>query len=174
MKIFTYFLPISLLLFSACSHDVERYTLSATQERAATSYLSGQIKKDDKIELTFNAIYLNDVYPEYQHEVAQFLVALYSKEPIHLTITGSNQKASKNSYTIRLRKKSALWYKRLEKDDLLIDLMPINSGWLDYYIITFPLDKEKKRAPELELMGDGHKLKLKFKKPYVTKMFSEM
>ena len=141
-----YSLLLSIIIFSACSTHDSRYIPDGAKERASSSYQMAQIRKEGKVELMISAIYLNDVYPEYSFESAQFLVAFYTKEPSDLINHG---------YTLTLKDTPALDTKRLDADDLMIELMPMSSSWVQYYFMSYPLCKE---SPKLILKEKGHSL----------------
>ncbi len=152
---------VSFALLSGCSSQFERYTLDDTKERAASSYEVGQIVRNGKIKIMMSAIYLNEVYPEYDHKNAHFLVGIYSKKPIKIYIGEQRPPEEKDSYNLKLRQILALSYSKLDADDPLIELLPVNTSWAEYYFVTFPFPK--KGRPVLKLKGTLGKIKLKFK-----------
>ena len=152
---------VSLALLSGCSSQFERYTLDDTKERAASSYEVGQIVRNEKIKIMMSAIYLNEVYPEYDHDSAHFVVGIYSKKPITLYIGEKRPEDTDDGYTVTLRQILADSYSKLDADDQLIELLPVNTSWAEYYFVTFPFPE--KGRPVLKLKGKLGKIKLKFK-----------
>lgn len=174
MKLFLLSSLTSLLLLSGCSSQFERYTPSDTKELAATSYKNGSIVKNGKTKVMMSAIYLNQVYPKYDHETVQFIVGIYShtRVPISLYFDTPSPKNVPQAYSVTLDRKHALSSKKLEEDDPLIDLMPIASKWVTYYFVTFKKPKNPKHAV-LKLKGKRGKIKLIFNdnQPVIKKNF---
>ena len=175
MKLFLISSLTSLLLLSGCSSQFERYTPSDTKELAATSYKNGSIvNKQGKTKVMMSAIYLNHVYPKYDHETAQFLVGIYSrtKPPVSLYFYCSAPKDVPHAYSLTLGREHAILSKKLEADDPLIDLMPIASKWVSYYFVSFKKPKNSKKSV-LKLKGKRGKIKLIFKdnQPVIKKNF---
>ena len=152
---------VSLALLSGCSSQFERYTLDDTKERAASSYEIGQILRNEKIKIMMSAIYLNEVYPEYDHDSARFVVGIYSKKPITLYIGEKRAEDGDDGYTLTLKEVLADSYSKLDVDDQLLDLLPVNTRWAEYYFVTFPFPE--KGRPVLKLTGKLGKITLEFK-----------
>ncbi len=130
---------IAVVIFAGCSKSPEPYKLDATQESAGSSFRSGTIVEDGVMKTVFSAIYLNDIYPQYPHKQAQFLIAIYSKSPSKVYFYTRPPKSEKNSYYLSSKNSFALSSKKLDEDDLLIELMPIHYKWATYYYVTYPL-----------------------------------
>ena len=152
---------VSLALLSGCSSKFERYTLDDTKERAASSYDIGQIVHNEKIKIMMSAVYLNEVYPEYDNDSAHFVVGIYSKKPITLYIGEKRAEDGDDGYTLTLGEVLADSYSKLDEDDQLIDLLPVNTSWAEYYFVTFAFPE--KGRPVLKLKGKEGKIKLKFR-----------
>ncbi len=152
MKQFIILLAISLTIFSGCSGHFERYTLSDESEKATTSYKNVRLLNDtNKTKIIISTVYLNDIYPNYTDGLAHFLVAFYSPEHNNTLYFNKTKRPSKSEYLLLLNKKDALASEKLDRDDLLVELMPISNNWSQYYYVRYELPSEK---PALVLESD--------------------
>jgi len=156
------------LLFGACSNDVKPYKLSATKERAASSYHSANLRNEEgKVSYILSAIYLNDVYSQYPHKRSNLLVSIYAPEQSSTFFLSEPPYSAPETYALKFGGKSAISVKALESDDPLIELMTIHTGWSKYYYVSFPLVSGQ---PILQLEGrDIEPLILKLKTEVDTK-----
>jgi len=161
------------LLFTACSSDVKPYKLSLTNERAANSYRSANLRDEmGKVNYILSAIYLNDVYSEYPHDRSNLLISIYAPEQSTTFFLSSPPYQAPETYALKFGGKSAISVRELESDDPLIELMSIHTGWSKYYYVSFPLVQG---APILRLEGsDIEPLTLNLKKEVSRQMFGQV
>lgn len=152
MRQLTILFTISLIIFSGCSSQFDRYTLSAESEKATTSYRSVRLlNSDNKSKTIISTIYLNDVYPKYADGFAHFLVSFYSPEHDNLLYFSRAAVPDAQKYVVLLNGEDALVSEELDSDDLLVDLMPVSNSWNRYYYVRYRLPSAK---PVLVLESD--------------------
>jgi uncharacterized protein YceK len=153
----TTFLATTLLLLSGCSSNFDRYTPSSIQERANTGYQNVRLLKENKSETILSTVYLNEVYPQYAEGFSHFLVAFYSKENNNTLYFDRNSTQNANDYLLLLNGRDALFSEELERDDLMLRLMPITNSWSRYYYVRY---KRPGGKPILMLESDHRQLAL--------------
>lgn len=141
----------TLLLLGGCSGSFDSYTPSSTQEKASSSYRNVRLLKENKSETVLSTVYLNEVYPKYTDNFSHFLVAFYSKEQNNTLFFERDRAPNAGDYLLTLNGEDALYSEELDNDDLLLRLMPINTGWYRYYYVRY---KRPGGKPILRLESD--------------------
>lgn len=147
----------TLLLLGGCSSNFDHYTPSSTQERASTGYQNVRLLKNNKSETILSTIYLNEVYPKYAGDFSHFLVAFYSKENNNTLYFDRNSTENADDYLLLLNGRDALYSEELDRDDLMLRLMPITNSWSRYYYVRY---KRPGGKPILMLESDHRQLAL--------------
>jgi uncharacterized protein YceK len=152
LRQFIILFTISFTIFSGCSSHFDRYTLSAEDEKATTSYKNVRLlDSDNKSKTIMSTIYLNDIYPNYTDGLAHFLISFYNPEHDNILYFNRGKTPSEQEYVLLLNGEDALASEELDSDDLLVDLMPISSSWNRYYYVRYKLPSGK---PVLVLESD--------------------
>jgi len=181
LRYFAVSLTLAIFLLTACSSDFKHYKLSSQKELATTSYKSVRLLNAQKrSEMVISTVYLNQVYPKYAGGYAHFIVSFYNpasdnrlyfnadcnqSEETNTTIdadlnTSAVQSAEtpqpcSKRFVLLLNGEDAVASEHLESDDLLLELMPINNSWNQYYYVRYKLPSAK---PVLRL-ENGHTVK---------------
>ena len=137
MRQFTTLFTLSLLLFGGCSSS-ERFTPTSTYEKASISYKNVRLLDNGKSEIILSTVYLNEVYPKYAGNFAHFLVSFYATKGSALYFD-KEKKRTADDYLLTLNGESALQTEELERDDLLLELMPVSNRWSRYYYVRYRL-----------------------------------
>lgn len=152
LRQFSILFTLSLTVFSGCSSQFERYTLTQESETASTSYRSARVlTQDNKTRAILSTIFLNDIYPKYTDGRAHFLVAFYSPEQNNTLYFQRARMPDEKASVLLLNGKEALASEDLDNDDMLIDLLPVSNDWNRYYYVRYEMPNE---TPVLVLESD--------------------
>ena len=153
MNQFTLIIASSLLLLSGCNTKYERYVPSSEQEKASTSYKNVRLLNDaNRSETVISTVYLNEVYAKYtQGKWSHFLVSFYNQKNENRLFFKQEDNRSASEFVLLLNGEDANLSLPLEKDDLLVELLPVHNAWNKYYYVRYKLPSEK---PSLVLESD--------------------
>ena len=153
------FLIAISLLFVACTpkNSAFRYFDKGDIEtNAVRNTKKADIIKDDAIEATLMATYLNKFDPKISQKEENFLVYIYFpnlEEQIDF---------SKNGYELLLNGKTPNSIEKLERDDKKYEDMMLRNFWGNYYLVKFnPQDTYKLN---LKLTNKSSSAQLNFEK----------
>lgn len=181
MRYFALSFILVTLFLTACSSGFKHYKLSSQKEHATTSYRTVRLLNDEnRSKMVISSVYLNQVYPQYAGGYAHFIVSFYNpasdnrlyfsddcnqSQEANTTInvnsnattvqSGEKPQACSKRFVLLLNGEDAVASEHLESDDLLLDLMPINNSWNQYYYVRYKLPSAK---PVLKL-ENGHTVK---------------
>lgn len=132
---------ITILAFSGCSkkNAFNNFMLNEKQELSINSLQSSKIKRSEKIEGIFSAIYLNEIYPELFNYNEYFFVYYYMKSEV-------------TNLTLKLNKNLPIKIKKLSANNRFTNLIKIENNWNNYYLIAFK--KEESISLNLVLEND--------------------
>ena len=130
---------ISILLvffFGACSHKNAFYEFSMDkrQEQSATSLKRIKIVKDTKVIGTFNALYLNNVYPEKYNKEEYFIVYIYLKEIKNISNPNT---INRDNLKILLNNNEPIKLEELDNENRFFKLTGSKNKWNKYYLVSF-------------------------------------
>ena len=138
MRQFIILLAITLTIFSGCSSQFDRYTLSAEYEKASTSYKNVRLLNDDnKSKTILGTVYLNEVYPNYTDGLAHFLISFYNPEQESVLQFDRNKTLSKRDYVLLLNGENAIASQELDSEDLMVDMIPVSNSWNRFYYVRY-------------------------------------
>lgn len=144
-----FFIPIFLLLFfSSCSHKnaFSEFKMDENQELSITSLKRTKIIKNGEVIGAFNAIYLNEVYPDIYNTHEYFFVYIYLKDIENI----SNPNTINNDkLTIFLNNNSPMKLKELDSQNRFYKLSASKNEWNRYYLVSFAT-KGKRLTLKLE------------------------
>ncbi|MFA6195390.1 MAG: hypothetical protein WC656_01950 [Sulfurimonas sp.] len=129
-----------ILLFSSCADKTafSRFEMSKEQELTASSLQSSKIVSGEKVDGSFSAIYLNEIYPSSMSEYESFYVSLFLKQ-------------DKENFKIRLNSKLPLSIEKLPHANEFSHLALVENEWNNYYLVTFEKDVQTKAQLSLQL-----------------------
>jgi len=159
MKIF---IPIFLLLFfSSCSNKnaFSEFEMDENQQLSTTSLKRTIITENKNVIGAFNAIYLNDVYPDIYNTHEYFFVYIYLKE--NENISNPNT-VNKDKLNIFLNNKPPVKLKKLNSKNRFYKLSASKNDWNRYYLVSFAT-QGKKLTLKLE-NGQSFSVELKYQK----------
>lgn len=149
MRPFTALIASSLLILGGCS-SVDRFTPSSLEERAISGTKTVRLLSGNRSEAILSTLYLNAVYPDYNNELAHFVIAFYTKEgDSSLAFT---RDTADGGYLLLLNGEEALDSEELEHDDPLLEMMPISKSWNRYYYVRYRLTN----AQPVLVLESGH------------------
>ncbi len=153
MKQFTLIVATAFLLLNGCSTQSERYIPSSEHEKASTSYKTVRLLNSaNRSETVISTVYLNEVYAKYtEGKWSHFLVAFYNPIQKNRLYFKEDENQTEGSFVLLLNGEDANLSLPLEKDDLLVDLLPVHNAWNNYYYVRYRLPNAK---PVLELESD--------------------
>jgi len=134
MKFFIAILLI--LLLTSCSHKnaFTEFKMDENQELSIASLKRTKIIENAEVIGAFNAIYLNEVYPDVYNGDEYFFVYIYLKK-IKL-ISNPNTK-NNNKLSIYLNNNSPIKLKELKSDNRFYKLSGSKNKWSKYYLVSF-------------------------------------
>lgn len=122
-----FFIPIFIVLFfSSCSNKnaFDDFSMAKHQELSVSSLKRVKIVKNLKTIGAFNAIYLNEVYPDKYNIEEYFFVYIYLKE------NDDKLKLSLNNHL-------PIKIKELASKNRFTDLSSSENNWNKYYLVSF-------------------------------------
>ena len=139
-------LPLSLLLFTGCSQKgaFSNFELTRKQEFSISNTQRSKITSLEKVEGTFTAIYLNNIYPEIYQEKDAFLVFIYTKD-----------KTKTNKILFLANDKEALKVEEVKDKEEFKDLVEMQNSWNSCYFMEFLSDE--KREVRFGVQNDNYK-----------------
>jgi len=122
---------ILIITFSACSHKnaFSEFNMNSYQELAIASLKRVKIINNNHTIGAFNAIYLNEVYPDEYYEAEYFFVYIYLND---------NQEIK-----LSLNAASPIALKTLKAKNKFSDLSASSNNWNRYYLVSFDKQGEK-------------------------------
>ena len=139
MKIFLTSLTF-MLVFSSCADKTafSRFEMSKEQELTVSSLQSSKIVSGERVDGSFSAIYLNEIYPDSMSEYESFYVSLFLKQ-------------DKENFKIRLNGKLPLSIEKLPYTNKFSHLALVENEWNNYYLVIFEKDAQTKARLSLQL-----------------------
>ena len=134
MKIF---IPIFILIFftsCASKNAFSEFSLNKSQELSITSLKRSKIIKNGQIEGAFNAIYLNEVYPEIYNYDEYFFVYIYLKNE---QIISNPNTINNAKLKISLNNVPPMKLKELPNENRFSKLSGSKNRWSRYYLVSF-------------------------------------
>ena len=132
-----FFIPIFLLLFfSSCSHKNAFYEfeMDKNQELSTISLKRTKIIQNEKVIGAFNAIYLNEVYPDTYNGHEYFFVYIYLKDNENIS---NPDTINQDKLSIFLNNSSPLKLKELDSQNRFYRLSSSKNDWNRYYLVSF-------------------------------------
>lgn len=136
-----FFIPIFILLFfSSCSNKnaFDDFSMKKHQELSVSSLKRVKIIKNQETIGAFNAIYLNEVYPDKYNIEEYFFVYIYLKE-------------DDGELKLFLNSHSPIKLKELNSKNRFSDLSASENDWNKYYLVSFATEG---KALTLKLESD--------------------
>lgn len=126
----------SILLLNSCSHRNAFYEfeMDKNQEFSISSLKRVKIISNAEIIGAFNAIYLNNVYPEIYNGDEYFFIYIYLK---NTEIISNPNTKNKDKLNIYLNNKRAIKLKKLKNDNRFYILSGSKNKWSTYYLVSF-------------------------------------
>lgn len=140
MKIFIAIFLI--LLLASCSHKnaYSEFIMDENQELSINALKRVKIVQDKKIIGAFNAIYLNEVYPDIYNGNEYFFVYMYLKDMEQLS--NPNTK-NKDKLTILLNDNEPMKVKKLQSNNKFYKISGSKNKWNTYYLVSFANEGNK-------------------------------
>ena len=134
MKIF---IPIFILIFftsCASKNAFSEFSLSENQELSITSLKRSKVMQNGQVEGAFNAIYLNEVYPDIYNEDEYFFVYFYLKTEQEISDPNTNDDKKLKIY---LNNIPPIKLKQLPSENRFSKLSGSKNKWSKYYLVSF-------------------------------------
>jgi len=129
---FLLILAVFSIFLGGCSQKsaFSNFELTKAQEFSISNTQRAKIVSPDKIEGTFTAVYLNNIYPEIYTQNDVFLICLYTKDAIAL-----------KDLQFRTNNKEAFLIEKVENE--FKDLIAMQNSWNSCYLMEFGSNEER-------------------------------
>ena len=133
------------IVFDGCADKdaFSKFQLIKDEALAFDNVVSGKIHKNQKTFAIVSAVHLNAIYPK-----------RYSQETFYIIIFAKNRKLLEN-FALSLNDTKVSTLKKLPPHNEYSHLLQIKNRWSNYYLATFPPQKEGKLNLKITLANQA-------------------